>query len=206
MGAQAPYQGREVGDEAGKSGCPAQAKSSVSTRICGQDQDDASRERTAGSLPTTGEEGQTRTVAKRPETLKESASQPPRAISPEGRAVLPIPNATPVLGLDRRDDGTAVYPSPIDRPFDVLDSRKPRTGRACHDHPSGPCGADEWKEAASAQAVNRGPMVTMIEVPDDDDDMAYQQWLTKESPKGETAISPTPTSPPPNEGVGPDLR
>ncbi|SJL06857.1 uncharacterized protein ARMOST_10199 [Armillaria ostoyae] len=36
------------------------------------------------------------------------------------------------------------------------------------------------QEAASAQAVNRGHQVTLIEVPDEDDNMAYQIWLTKE--------------------------
>ncbi len=56
MGARAPYEGQEVGDKAGKSVHSAQAKSSVSARISGQDQDDASRERTAGSLPVTGKD------------------------------------------------------------------------------------------------------------------------------------------------------
>ncbi|SJK98948.1 uncharacterized protein ARMOST_02226 [Armillaria ostoyae] len=36
------------------------------------------------------------------------------------------------------------------------------------------------KEAASAQAVKRGQSVTCIEVPDEDDDMAFQLWLAKE--------------------------
>ncbi|SJL04349.1 uncharacterized protein ARMOST_07715 [Armillaria ostoyae] len=36
------------------------------------------------------------------------------------------------------------------------------------------------KEAASAQAVNRGHSVTLIEVSDEDDDVAYQIWLAKE--------------------------
>ncbi|SJK99230.1 uncharacterized protein ARMOST_02521 [Armillaria ostoyae] len=35
-------------------------------------------------------------------------------------------------------------------------------------------------EAASTQAVNRGHMVTCIEVPDEDDNMAFQLWLAKE--------------------------
>ncbi|SJL02938.1 uncharacterized protein ARMOST_06279 [Armillaria ostoyae] len=35
-------------------------------------------------------------------------------------------------------------------------------------------------EAASAQAVNRGHPTTMIKVPDEDDDTAYQIWLAKE--------------------------
>ncbi|SJL17948.1 uncharacterized protein ARMOST_21519 [Armillaria ostoyae] len=35
-------------------------------------------------------------------------------------------------------------------------------------------------EAASAQAVNRGPTVTCIEIPDEDDDTAFQLWLAKE--------------------------
>ncbi|SJL11279.1 uncharacterized protein ARMOST_14682 [Armillaria ostoyae] len=36
------------------------------------------------------------------------------------------------------------------------------------------------QEAASAQAVNRGHSVTCIEVPDEDDDTAFQIWLAKE--------------------------
>ncbi|SJL13525.1 uncharacterized protein ARMOST_16969 [Armillaria ostoyae] len=36
------------------------------------------------------------------------------------------------------------------------------------------------QEAASAQAVKRGHSVTLIEVPDKDDDTAYQIWLAKE--------------------------
>ncbi len=69
------------------------------------------------------------------------------------------------------------------------------------------------QEAASAQAVKRGHMVTMIEVPDPDNDTAYRQWLQKGSPivslKQSTATLPTlpesltkTTSPLPNEGVG----
>ncbi len=38
------------------------------------------------------------------------------------------------------------------------------------------------KEAASAQVVERGPQVTMVEVPDNEDDTAYQRWLAKGSP------------------------
>ncbi|SJK99857.1 uncharacterized protein ARMOST_03168 [Armillaria ostoyae] len=36
------------------------------------------------------------------------------------------------------------------------------------------------QETASAQAVNRGHSVTLIEVPDEDNDTAYQIWLAKE--------------------------
>ncbi|SJL07262.1 uncharacterized protein ARMOST_10605 [Armillaria ostoyae] len=36
------------------------------------------------------------------------------------------------------------------------------------------------QEAASAQAVKRGHQVTCIEVPDEDDDVAFQLWLAKE--------------------------
>ncbi|SJL06746.1 uncharacterized protein ARMOST_10088 [Armillaria ostoyae] len=36
------------------------------------------------------------------------------------------------------------------------------------------------QEAASAQAVNRGHSVSVIEVPDEEDDSAYQIWLAKE--------------------------
>ncbi len=150
---------------------------------------------------------------KRPELPEESAIQIPRAIGSEGRAVLPIPNATPDRGLGRRDDSTVVYPLPIDRSFDVLDSQKPESGRACLDHPSDPHGADERKEAASAQAVKRGHRVTMVEIPDQDDDVAYRRWSKRESPtldpKRKSAELPTSpdfpktTGPPPNEGVGP---
>ncbi len=152
-------------------------------------------------------EDQTRTIHNRSETLEKSATQSPRATGPEGRTVLSTPNATPDLGLGRRDDSTVVYPSPIDRSFDVLDSQKPKPGRACPDNPSGHHGAEERKEAASAQAVNRGHTVTMVEVPDHDDDTAYRRWLEKGSPtvspKRKSAglltppDSPKTTSPPP---------
>ncbi len=56
------------------------------------------------------------------------------------------------------------------------------------------------KEAASAQAVKRGHMVTMIEVPDDDDDTAYRQWLAKgslmASPKRHAPVLLTPPESP----------
>ncbi len=38
------------------------------------------------------------------------------------------------------------------------------------------------QEAASAQAVKRGPQVAMIEVSDKEDNTAYQQWVAKGSP------------------------
>ncbi len=56
MEAQASYEGREVGDETGKPVHSAQVKSTISARISGQDQDDASRERTAGSPLATGKD------------------------------------------------------------------------------------------------------------------------------------------------------
>ncbi len=43
-------------------------------------------------------------------------------------------------------------------------------------------GAEERKEAASTQVVERGHQVAMIEVPDEEDDTAYQWWLAKGSP------------------------
>ncbi len=100
METQVSYKGRGVGNRAGKSVLIAQVESSVSACISGQDQDNAPRERTAGSPPATG-----------------------------------------------KDDKKA-----------------------------------ERKEAASAQAVERGHQVVMIEVPDEDNDTAYQQWLAKGSP------------------------
>ncbi len=86
-------------------------------------------------------------------------------------------------------------------------------------HPNNSSGyreVEERKEAASAQAVKRGPQVTMIEVPDDEDDVSYRKWVASGSPtispKRKSAEFPTPpdsptsletTSPLPNEGVGP---
>ncbi len=71
------------------------------------------------------------------------------------------------------------------------------------------------QEAASAQAVNRGHKVTMVEVPDEKDNTAFKRWLTNGSPiaspkQRKTALltppeSPTsPTQPLPNEGVVPN--
>ncbi len=84
------------------------------------------------------------------------------------------------------------------------------------DNSSGYHEAEERKEAASTQAVKRGHMVTMIEVPDPDDDTVYRQWLKKGSPvvspKRKSAKLLTPpdspkssemNSPLPNKGVGP---
>ncbi|SJL16416.1 uncharacterized protein ARMOST_19940 [Armillaria ostoyae] len=55
-------------------------------------------------------------------------------------------------------------------------------------------------EAASAQAVNRGHAVTCIEIPDEDDDTAFQLWLAKERTptivkKGNEPSSAPPTKP-----------
>ncbi len=50
------------------------------------------------------------------------------------------------------------------------------------DNSSGYRGAEDRKEAASTQAVERGHQVAMIEVPDEEDDTAYQRWLAKGSP------------------------
>ncbi|SJK98252.1 uncharacterized protein ARMOST_01513 [Armillaria ostoyae] len=55
-------------------------------------------------------------------------------------------------------------------------------------------------EAASAQAVNRGHSVTCIEVPDKDDDTAFQLWLAKEqtpavAKKEATSDEPAQSSP-----------
>ncbi len=82
------------------------------------------------------------------------------------------------------------------------------------DNSSGYRGAKERKEATSAQAVKRGHQVTMIEVPDDEDDTSFWKWVAGGSPtisqKRKLAVLLTPpesptktTSPLPNEGVGP---
>ncbi len=107
-----------------------------------------------------------------------------------------------------------VEPAVPDRSYGMERDGPSRAVTDSHpDNSSGYRKAEERKEAASAQAVNRGPRVTMIEVPDQDDDVAYRQWLKRGSPplspKRKSAELPTPpdfprtTSPPPNEGVGP---
>ncbi len=86
----------------------------------------------------------------------------------------------------------------------------PRTGRCA----SASGKTAEREEAASTQAVKRGHQVTMIEVPDKDDDVSFQRWLATGSPmifpKPRTTTLPTPlespeipTRPLPNEGVVP---
>ncbi|SJL01348.1 uncharacterized protein ARMOST_04668 [Armillaria ostoyae] len=46
------------------------------------------------------------------------------------------------------------------------------------------------KGAASIQAVNRGHSVTMMEVPNEEDDMAYLLWFTKKNQKEVTSNKP----------------
>ncbi|SJL13786.1 uncharacterized protein ARMOST_17234 [Armillaria ostoyae] len=58
-------------------------------------------------------------------------------------------------------------------------------------------------EAASAQAVNRGHPTTCIEVPDEDDDMAFQIWLAKERTPTIVKKGDEPSSVPP---VKPDSQ
>ncbi|SJL16483.1 uncharacterized protein ARMOST_20009 [Armillaria ostoyae] len=53
------------------------------------------------------------------------------------------------------------------------------------------------KEAASTQAVNRGHSVSIIEVPNEDDDMAYQIWLAKERTPAIAKKGSEPSSDPP---------
>ncbi len=40
----------------------------------------------------------------------------------------------------------------------------------------------ERKEATSTQAVKRGHQITMIEIPDDEDDTSFQKWIARGSP------------------------
>ncbi len=141
MEVQASYEGRGVGDETGKPVHLAQVKSSV------QDQDDTSRERTAGYPPATG-----------------------------------------------KDDKKTHYSAGTC----TSQTTEERTATG--------------KEAASAQAVKRGHQVTMIEVPDDEDNMFFRKSVAKGSPTispiRKSAELPTPPDSPkttsqlPNEGVG----
>ncbi len=68
------------------------------------------------------------------------------------------------------------------------------------------------EEATSTQAVKRGHQVTMIEVPNEEDDTAYRRWLDNgspiASPKQHQIALPTPPESPittmktlPNKGV-----
>ncbi len=79
----------------------------------------------------------------------------------------------PLGSQDRRTTGCAIAdtaPSNVG----VLKETKNR--------PSHPDGTAEEHGSASAQAVKRGHQVAIIEVPDEDDDTAYQRWLAKGSP------------------------
>ncbi len=82
------------------------------------------------------------------------------------------------------------------------------------DNSSGYREAEERKEAASAQVVKRGHQITMVEVPDDEDDTSFWKWVTGSSPtispKRKSAVLLTPPKSPtkttsslPNEGVSP---
>ncbi|PBK58911.1 hypothetical protein ARMSODRAFT_1027861 [Armillaria solidipes] len=53
----------------------------------------------------------------------------------------------------------------------------------------------ERKEAASTQAVKRGHAVTMVKVPDKEDDMVYQVWLAKQKEGPRTTSTQTMNSP-----------
>ncbi len=163
-------------------------------------------------------ERQTRTVTKRPELPEESAPYPSRVVGPEEQTLRGRPSASNSpegAGETGKSVHSAqVKPAVPDRTYGMDWDGPSRAVIDSHpDNSSGFRKAEEREEAASAQAVNRGHQVTMIEIPDDDDDTAYRQWLKRESPpispKRKSAGLPTPpdfpktTSPPPNEGVGP---
>ncbi len=72
---------------------------------------------------------------------------------------------------DQRTVGCATAPNAAEVP-NKMENRPPRLG--------GRTAAGQ--EAASAQVVERGHQVAMIEVPDEEDDTTYQRWLAKGSP------------------------
>ncbi|SJL17958.1 uncharacterized protein ARMOST_21529 [Armillaria ostoyae] len=59
------------------------------------------------------------------------------------------------------------------------------------------------KEAAGTQAVNRGHSVSIIEVPDEEDDTAYQIWLAKEQTPAIAKKGDEPSSVPPTKTDSP---
>ncbi|SJL06603.1 uncharacterized protein ARMOST_09945 [Armillaria ostoyae] len=133
---------------------------------------------------------------------------------PTGAVQIVIPEETgkasnPAFAVQARSavpqDGSSVT--------DLTHDASPRTSRQeCPSKAAGDAKATAMKkeaagqEAASTQAVNRGHPVSMIEVPDEEDDMAYQIWLTKkkvkESAPNKRVVLPTMThqAPPKVEG------
>ncbi|SJL05427.1 uncharacterized protein ARMOST_08794 [Armillaria ostoyae] len=95
-------------------------------------------------------------------------------------------------GVERELQGTGVTGTTVSprvttqrtKGGDLIDAPKPAEERPSK--AAGDANATATKkiaaglEAASAQAVNRGHTVTCIEVPDEDDDTAFQLWLAKE--------------------------
>ncbi len=77
----------------------------------------------------------------------------------------------PLGSQDRRTVGCATAPNTAGMP-NATENQPPR--------PGGRTAAGQ--EATSAQVVERGHQVAMIEVPDKEDDTAYQRWLAKGSP------------------------
>ncbi len=165
-------------------------------------------------------ERQTRTVTKRPELPEESAPSPSRVVGPEEQTLRGRPSASKSQEgageTDKSVRSAQVKPAVPDRTYGIdWDGPSPAVIDSHPDNSSGSRKAEEREEAASAQAVKRGPTVTMIEVPDPDDDTAYRRWLEKECPTADLIRksaapndSAPPTSPetdsrPPNEGVGP---
>ncbi len=113
--------------------------------------------------------------------VAQPASTQPMPIQPGGVMI-------PPGSQDRRTTGCAAAPTNVRAPK-ATGTQFPRPDRTADEHGS-----------ANAQAVKRGHQVAMIEVPDEDDNTAYQRWLTKGSPivtpTRPVAMLPTPPDSP----------
>ncbi len=89
---------------------------------------------------------------------------------PHSTPIKPGGAMIPPRSQDRRPAGCTAAP---------IDTRTPK---ATGNRSLCPEGTADKQGSTSAEAVKRGHQVAMIEVPDEDDDTAYQWWLTKGSP------------------------
>ncbi len=76
-----------------------------------------------------------------------------------------------------KDGYGTIRPAPLVRTFADKGGLPQRNHDPHTDNSSGYREAEERKEAASTQVVERGHKVTLVEVPDNEDDTSYQTSL-----------------------------
>ncbi|SJL18813.1 uncharacterized protein ARMOST_22414 [Armillaria ostoyae] len=145
--------------------------------------------------------------------MKVMTSQSPDAAGGVGQP-RSLDSTTPVVpdrSFDVRDDAS-VQTNPLLQRIGLVEANQPNLrspitpGNVDEQRPSKTAGDAKasatkknaaGQEAASAQAVNRGHPVTCIEVPDEDDDTAFQLWIAKKRLPTVTQKDNEPSSDPP---------